>query len=223
VSFKSLVINLNFSDRIHSTGKILCLGAHADDIEIGCGGTVLRWLEEHPNLEFYWVVLSSSRERKKEALKGASLFLEDARKKTIVVEKFRDGFFPYSGAEVKEYFEDLKKRFSPDIVVTHYRDDRHQDHRLVSDLTWNTFRSDLILEYEIPKYDGDLGQPNLFIPLSEEVCRKKIQRILDVYQTQIQKHWFTEDTFRALLRLRGVESGAAGKYAEAFYCRKIIL
>jgi LmbE family N-acetylglucosaminyl deacetylase len=215
--------NLNFSDRIHSTGKILCLGAHADDIEIGCGGTVLRWLEEHPNQEFYWVVLSSSRERKKEALKGADLFLQGARRKTVLVEKFRDGFFPFSGTEVKEYFEDLKKRFSPDIVLTHYRDDRHQDHRLVSDLAWNTFRGELILEYEIPKYDGDLGQPNLFMPLSEAVCGKKVQNILDVYQTQAQKHWFTEDTFRSLLRLRGVESGGAEKYAEAFYCRKMIL
>jgi LmbE family N-acetylglucosaminyl deacetylase len=217
------VLNLNFSNQLHSTCKILCLGAHCDDIEIGCGGTVLRWLEEHPNLEVCWVVLSSTRERKKEALKGADLFLRGARKKTVLVEKFRDGFFPYSGAEIKEYFEELKKRFSPDIVLTHYRDDRHQDHRLVSDLAWNTFRKELILEYEIPKYDGDLGQPNLFIPLSEAVCRSKVQHILDVYRTQREKHWFTEDTFRSLLRLRGVESGPAGKYAEAFYCRKLIL
>jgi len=217
------VLNLNVSDRIHSTGKILCLGAHADDIEIGCGGAVLRWLEEHDGLEFYWVVLSSGPKRKKEAVKGASLFLQGARKKTILVENFRDGFFPYTGADVKEYFEALKKRFSPDVVLTHYRDDRHQDHRLVSDLTWNTFRRELILEYEIPKYDGDLGQPNLFVPLSEQVCQKKIQHILEVYQTQAQKHWFTEDTFRALLRLRGMESCAVGKYAEAFYCRKMVL
>ena len=217
------MLKLNFSDQGPLTRKVLCLGAHADDIEIGCGGTVLRWLEEHPNLEFCWIVLSSGRKRKPEALKGASLFLQGARNKTVLVENFRDGFFPYSGTEVKEYFEDLKKRFSPDIVLTHYRDDRHQDHRLVSDLTWNTFRGEVILEYEIPKYDGDLGQPNLFIPLNEAVCRKKVQNIVDVYQTQAQKHWFTEDTFRSLLRLRGIESGAAGKYAEAFYCRKMIL
>ena len=213
--------NLNLSDRIHSTGKILCLGAHADDIEIGCGGTVLRWLQEHDNLDVFWVVLSSGPKRRKEAVKGAGLFLQGARKKTVLVEEFRDGFFPYSGGDVKEYIESIKKRFSPDIVLTHYRDDRHQDHRLVSDLTWNTFRRELILEYEIPKYDGDLGQPNLFVRLSENVCRKKVQCILDVYRTQAQKHWFTEDTLRALMRLRGVES--AGKYAEAFYCRKMIL
>jgi LmbE family N-acetylglucosaminyl deacetylase len=217
------VLSLNFSNGIHSSGKILCLGAHADDIEIGCGGAVLRWLEEHNNLEFCWVVLSSLGKRKKEALTGADLFLQGARKKTVLVENFRDGFFPYNGTEVKEYFEVLKKRFSPDVVLTHYRDDRHQDHRVVSDLTWNTFRSELILEYEIPKYDGDLGCPNLFLPLSEDVCRRKVQYILDVYQTQRKKQWFTEDTFRALLRLRGVESGAAGKYAEAFYCRKMIV
>ncbi len=212
---------MNFSDRIHSTKKILCLGAHADDIEIGCGGTILRLLKEHEDLEFYWVVLSSNSKRKKEALKGAELFLKRARKKTVLVESFRDGFFPYTGTEIKEYFEALKKQVSPDLVLTHYRDDRHQDHRVVSDLTWNTFRKELILEYEIPKYDGDLGQPNFFVRLSEQVCDKKVQHILDVYQTQIQKHWLTEDTLRALMRLRGVES-AAGKYAEAFYCRKMI-
>ena len=216
------MLKLNFSDRGPSARKILCLGAHADDIEIGCGGTVLRWLQEHDDLEFYWVVLSSNPKRKKEALKGASAFLQGARKKTVLVETFRDGFFPYVGGAIKEYFEALKKRVSPDLVLTHYCNDLHQDHRVVSDLAWNTFRQQLILEYEIPKYDGDLGQPNLFIPLSEAECRKKVQNILGVYQTQAQKHWFTEDTFRSLLRLRGIECGA-GRYAEAFYCRKMIL
>jgi LmbE family N-acetylglucosaminyl deacetylase len=217
------VLNPSFSLRSNSIRSVLCFGAHADDIEIGCGGTILRWLEECDNLEFHWVVLSSNRKRKQEALKGAELFLQGARKKTIRVESFRDGFFPYIGTEIKEYFETVKERVSPDVVLTHYRDDRHQDHRLVSDLTWNTFRKELILEYEIPKYDGDLGQPNVFMQLSEKVCRTKVQYILDVYQTQIQKHWLTEDTLRAMLRLRGVESPAAGKYAEAFYCRKMSL
>jgi LmbE family N-acetylglucosaminyl deacetylase len=203
--------------------RVLCLGAHSDDIEIGCGGTILRWIQEHPGLEFYWVVLSSNRKRKNEAQKSARLFLKGAGKKDIVVENFRDGFFPYQGAEIKEYFEGFKKRFSPDIVLTHYRDDRHQDHRLVSDLTWNTFRRELILEYEIPKYDGDFGQPNFFVHLDETVCRKKIRNILEIFKTQTEKHWLTEDTLRAILRLRGVESHAQEKYAEAFYCRKIIL
>jgi LmbE family N-acetylglucosaminyl deacetylase len=215
------LLNLNFSSRTNSTRKILCLGAHCDDIEIGCGGTILRWLQEDAGLEFYWVVLSSNRERKKEASKSADIFLKGARKKKILIESFRDGFFPYRGAEIKEYFEALKKRVSPDIVLTHYREDRHQDHRLVSDLTWNTFRRELILEYEIPKYDGDLGQPNFFVHLNELVCRKKIQNILDIFKTQTEKHWLTEDTLRALLRLRGVESHAPEKYAEAFYCRKM--
>ncbi len=217
------MLNLNLRGREGSTCKILCLGAHADDIEIGCGGTILRWLQEHNNLEFWWVVLSSDRKRKQEALKGADRFLQGARKKTVMVEAFRDGFFPYIGAGIKEYFEDLKKRLTPNVIFTHYRDDLHQDHRLISELSWNTFRRELILEYEIPKYDGDLGQPNLFVHLNEAVCRQKIQHILDTYQTQTQKHWLTEDTLRALLRLRGVESCASEKYAEAFYCRKLTL
>ena len=218
-----LVFTLNPFKPTNSARRILCLGAHSDDIEIGCGGTVLRWLEEHPELEVSWVVLSSNRERKKEALKGAGLFLQGARKSKVLVESFRDGFFPYDGTAIKEYIEALKKRFSPDIVLTHYRDDRHQDHRMVSDLTWNTFRRELVLEYEIPKYDGDFGQPNLFVPLSEFVCRKKIQCILDVFRTQRTKDWLTEDTLQAVLRLRGVECHAPEKWAEAFYCRKMIL
>ncbi len=217
------MLNLQLSDRGNGARKILCLGAHADDIEIGCGGTILRWLQEHDDLEFWWVVFSSDKKRKNEALKGADRFLRGTRKKTVAVESFRDGFFPYIGANIKEYFEALKNRVSPDIVLTHYRDDLHQDHRLISELTWNTFRRELILEYEIPKYDGDLGQPNLFAHLSAAVCRKKIDYVLDIYKTQTQKHWLTEDTLRALLRLRGVESCAAEKYAEAFYCRKLIL
>jgi LmbE family N-acetylglucosaminyl deacetylase len=219
----SLLLNLNLSNGKNGARKVLFLGAHADDIEIGCGGTVLRWLQENKNLEFRWVVLSSDAKRKKEALKGANLFLQGASKKKIQVESFRDGFFPYIATEIKEYFEILKKNFSPDIVLTHYRDDRHQDHRLVSDLTWNTFRSELILEYEIPKYDGDLGQPNLFVRLDESVCQRKTQYILETFRTQTGKHWLTEDTLRAMLRLRGVESAAPGKYAEAFYCRKLVL
>jgi LmbE family N-acetylglucosaminyl deacetylase len=217
------LLNLQFSDHKNSKRKILCLGAHADDIEIGCGGSILRWLEEDASLEVYWVVLSSGRERKKEALKSADLFLKKARKRKVVVEDFRDGFFPYDGAAIKEYFETLKKRFSPDLVLTHYRHDRHQDHRVVSDLTWNAFRREMILEYEIPKYDGDLGQPNLFVPLSESVCRKKIRHILEVFETQRVKDWLTEDTLQAILRLRGVECRAPQKWAEAFYCRKMIL
>jgi len=217
------VLTLDFSNRRHGPHRILCLGAHCDDIEIGCGGTILRWLKEDSALEFYWVVFSSDRKRRNEAIRSSEAFLGGARKKKVCVEDFRNGFFPYVATEIKEYFEDLKDRFSPDLILTHCRDDRHQDHRLLSDLTWNTFRQHLILEYEIPKYDGDLGQPNLFVHLDEQVCRRKIRIILENFKSQADKHWFTEDVFRAILRLRGVESAAPEQYAEAFYCRKMAL
>lgn len=216
------MLTLDFSKRPGPL-RILCFGAHCDDIEIGCGGTILRWLKEHTALEFYWVVFSSDRERRKEAIRSSEAFLAGARKKKICVEDFRNGFFPYVATEIKEYFEDLKKRFSPDIILTHCRDDRHQDHRLLCDLTWNTFRQHLILEYEIPKYDGDLGQPNLFVHLDEQICGRKIRNVLEIFKSQADKHWFTEDVFRAILRLRGVESAAPEGYAEAFYCRKMVL
>jgi LmbE family N-acetylglucosaminyl deacetylase len=203
--------------------KILCLGAHADDIEIGCGGTILRMLSEHPNLELVWVVFSSDNGREGEARKSASLFLERAGRQTIFVMKFRDGFFPYEGAKIKEFFEGLKKDVDPDLIFTHYRHDRHQDHRTISDLTWNTWRRHLILEYEIPKYDGDLGAPNCFVPLTQDVCARKAKHICDMFKTEAGKAWLTEDTFRAVLRLRGVECAAPDGYAEAFHCRKFIL
>ena len=201
--------------------KILCLGAHSDDIEIGCGGTILRWLAEYPSAEIYWIVMAASGERRAEAVQSANVFLANARRKEIVVNEFRDGYLPYSGAEIKDFFEDLKRKYLPDVILTHYREDLHQDHRLVSELTWNTFRNHLILEYEIVKYDGDLGAPNLFVHLNESIARKKIQIILECFKSQNDKNWFTEDVFSSVLRLRGVESNAPDKYAEAYYCRKI--
>jgi LmbE family N-acetylglucosaminyl deacetylase len=208
----------------HNDGplKILCLGAHADDIEIGCGGTVLQMLSARRDLEFFWVVFSSGSEREREARNSAALFLEQANRKEVIVKSFRDGFFPYEGTKVKDFFEELKKLVSPDLIFTHYRDDRHQDHRTISDLTWNTWRNHLILEYEIPKYDGDLGSPNYFSPLKREVCDRKIKYICDVFQTQSNKSWLTEDTLQAMHRIRGVECASSDKYAEAFYCRKLI-
>ena len=202
--------------------KILCLGAHSDDIEIGCGGTILQLLSCSPDVEVSWVVLSSGTDREHEARNSANLFLEQARQKEVIVKEFRDGFFPFEGAQIKEYFEELKKQVSPDLIFTHYRDDRHQDHRTISDLTWNTWRNHMVLEYEIPKYDGDLGIPNCFVPLRREVCELKIRHILDIFQTQSNKAWLTQDTFQAILRLRGVECAAPEKYAEAFYCRKLL-
>jgi LmbE family N-acetylglucosaminyl deacetylase len=203
--------------------RILCVGAHSDDIEIGCGGTMLRLLSEHDRAEVHWVVMGSSGERDAEARASAERFLAKAKTKEIIVKNFRNGFFPYVGDEIKEFFEKLKMQISPDVTFTHYRNDLHQDHRIISDLTWNTYRNHLILEYEIVKYDGDIGNPNFFVPLDEAVCHQKIGHIMDCFTTQRDKDWFTADAFLALMRLRGVESKAATKYAEGFYCRKVVL
>lgn len=201
--------------------RLLCLGAHSDDIEIGCGGTVLRLLEENAGAEVCWVVLGAPGPRKAEALKSANLFLANARQKDIITREFKDGYFPYVGAEIKDFFEELKRKFAPDLILTHYREDLHQDHRLVSELTWNTFRNHLILEYEIVKYDGDLGAPNFFVCLTESVVERKIRNILECFQSQKNKNWFTADAFQSILRLRGIESNAPERHAEGFYCRKM--
>ena len=203
--------------------RILCVGAHSDDIEIGCGGTIFRLLAENRDTEVHWVVLGSSGERDSEARASAERFLMEAQKKNVVVEHFKNGFFPYIGEEIKAFFERIQVGIAPDIVFTHYRNDLHQDHRLVSELTWNTFRNHLILEYEILKYDGDLGAPNLFVHLDEATCQRKIGVIMDCFKTQRDKDWFTPDAFLSLMRIRGVESKAPGNYAEGFYCRKMIL
>jgi LmbE family N-acetylglucosaminyl deacetylase len=215
------MINLVFDRDRNSAFKILCLGAHSDDIEIGCGGTILRLISEYPQLCVYWVVFGSDQIRAEEALKSANALLAPVAEKTVIIKGFRDSFFPYVGSEIKEYFEAFRSEYSPDVIFTHYRDDRHQDHRLISDLTWNTFRDHFILEYEIPKYDGDLGSPNFFFHLNEQICQRKVQHLLSYFKTQTDRSWFTEDTFLALLRLRGVEARSPVKYAEAFYCRKL--
>jgi LmbE family N-acetylglucosaminyl deacetylase len=201
--------------------QILCLGAHADDIEIGCGGTVLKLVSRYPEADFHWVVFSAPSIRKQEAESSAGQFLRDAGSRTIEVRSFRDGFFPYLGNDVKNLFEDLKKVVNPDLILTHYGRDLHQDHRLLSELTWNTFRDHTILEFEIPKYDGGLGSPNLFVPLTEEERRRKIDLLLAGFPSQATKKWFNEATFDAILRLRGIESNAPSGYSEAFYCRKL--
>ncbi len=200
--------------------RVLCLGAHSDDIEIGCGGTLMRLAEECPDLGVYWVVFGAREQRALEARQSADVLAAPFSERHVEVKGFRDSFFPYVGGEIKEYFEQLKGAFSPDLILTHCRHDLHQDHRLICELTWNTFRDHLILEYEIPKYDGDLGSPNFFVHLSEDVCRRKARHIVDQFATQRGQHWFTEDVFLATLRLRGVESNSPSGYAEAFYCRK---
>lgn len=200
--------------------NVLLLGAHSDDIEIGCGATILRLIRENPDLQITWVVFSALGERGLEARKSAEDFLQDVRQKRILVYEFKDGYFPYRGAEIKDIFEQLKQEGSPDLILTHYRHDLHQDHRLLCELTWNTWRDHFILEYEIPKYDGDLGSPNFFIHLDKELCDWKTEAIIRFFQTQGNKHWFTAETFNAILRMRGVECKSPGGYAEAFYCRK---
>ena len=211
--------NLNTSSPLH----ILCLGAHSDDIEIGCGGTILRLLEEYPDSSFTWIVFGSHDQRTEEAYNSANQFLLSVKEKEIVLKNFRDGFFPYRGEEIKDYFEELKGKCSPDLIFTHSRQDLHQDHRLICELTWNTFRDHLILEYEIPKYDGDLGSPNFFVKLDARICNRKIEHLLKYFKSQENRHWFAAETFLSMLRLRGIESKSPGKYAEAFYCRKLVL
>jgi LmbE family N-acetylglucosaminyl deacetylase len=203
--------------------RVLCLGAHADDIEIGCGGTLLDLIARRPDTQVHWVVLSARGERDGEARKSAERFLAGAREKKIQLGRFRDGYFPYEGSDVKDFFESLKDEDPLDLILTHYRDDLHQDHRIVCDLTWNTFRNHLILEYEIPKYDGDLGAPNLFTPLAREICDEKIAGILESFDSQRGRYWFRDETFRALMQLRGVEARSGTGYAEAFYARKLLL
>lgn len=211
---------LNFTLSQKAPLNILCLGAHCDDIEIGAGGTILKILEQYNVSKIKWVVFASNDTRKKEAENSAGLFLEKVANKEIIVKSYRDGFLPYMAVEIKDFYESIKKDFSPDLIFTHYRNDRHQDHRLVSDLTWNTWRNHLILEYEIPKYDGDIGNPNFYVPLDEETLKKRNKILMTAFASQVSKHWFDEDTFSALPRLRGMES--ATQFAEAFFARKIV-
>jgi LmbE family N-acetylglucosaminyl deacetylase len=203
--------------------RVLAVGAHADDIEIGCGGTVLQLVDAGLVQAVHWVVLSGAGPRAAEASASAAAFLHGVDDARVLVHDFRDGFLPYDGARVKEVFERLKGECAPDLVLTHRGGDAHQDHRLVCELTWNTFRDHLILEYEIPKYDGDLGRPNVFVPLPERHARRKTELLLEHFASQQGKRWFTEDLFLALLRLRGMEANAPSGHAEGFYARKLVL
>jgi len=203
--------------------RVLCLGAHSDDIEIGCGGTLMSLMQQRADLEFHWVVFSANAVRKKEAQTSAKAFLKGARKWHLQVEDFRESFFPDQWAAIKRLFQTLATDFAPDLIFTHYGDDAHQDHRVLHELTWNAFRDHLILEYEIPKFDGDLGRPNTFVKLAALVARNKCKQVCRFFKSQSGKHWFSEDTFLALLRLRGIECGSSSKYAEAFYTRKLVL
>jgi LmbE family N-acetylglucosaminyl deacetylase len=215
------VIKLNLGREKSDRLVVLCLGAHSDDIEIGCGGTLLRFKEHYSRLQFHWVVFSAAGVRRQEAAKAVETFTAGCEKE-VVLKDFRDGFLPYSGSEVKDSFEEIKHRVNPDVIFTHWRGDAHQDHRLLSELTWNTFRNHLILEYEVPKYDGDMGQPNLFVPLEAPLYERKVDGLFEAFPSQHAKPWFDRQTFLGLMRIRGMESNSASGYAEAFFCRKLV-
>jgi LmbE family N-acetylglucosaminyl deacetylase len=215
------MLSVNFADRPEGL-KILCLGAHCDDIEIGCGGTIIRFIKEYDVQHLKWVVFTSSENRASEARRCAEDFMNECKEKEIIIKKFKDGFLPYQSENVKNVFEELKS-FNPDIIFTHYRYDMHQDHRTICDLTWNTFRNHHILEYEIPKYDGDLGSPNFFVTLRKGVVEKKVDTVIKHFQSQRDKHWFDKDTFLGLMRIRGIESASHTKFAEGFYVRKSVI
>jgi LmbE family N-acetylglucosaminyl deacetylase len=203
--------------------QVLCLGAHCDDLEIGCGGTVMKLAEADPLIQVTWVVFSANDTREAEARVAANEMLRDVKRRDVIIKRFRDGFFPSLIGEIKEQFEALKRTVSPDLVLTHWRGDLHQDHRTIAELTWNTFRDHLILEYEIPKYDGDFGAPNFFVCLDEPLARRKVDAITQSFPSQNGRQWFSDDLFWSVMRLRGMEANAPSRYAEAFYCRKVTL
>ena len=210
-------------DRLNSGGIVLCLGAHSDDIEIGCGGTVRKLVDQSTDLTVYWVVFSASGVREREARASAEDILAATKTPKITIKNFRNGFFPYVATEIKEFFESLKRLPTPDLILTHYQNDRHQDHRLVSELTWNTFRDHLIFEYEIPKYDADLGSPNIFITLNNDQMKAKQDHLMKYLKSKQGKQWVTNDTFASICRIRGIECNSPTGFAEAFYGRKVLL
>lgn len=213
---------LSLLDGAQPARRVLALGAHSDDIEIGCGATMLA-LAAQPSVEITWVVLSAQGRRGDEARAGAAAFMGEGEGRTLECHGFRDGYYPYLGAEIKDVFEDMKRRLQPDVIFTHARHDLHQDHRLVNELTWNTWRDHLVLEYEVPKYDGDLAAPNAFVAVEGEHARLKARLLVETFSTQREKHWFDEELFTGLMRLRGVEARSPTGYAEGFFARKVLL
>lgn len=218
-----MVLPLSLGARAGAPLRILCLGAHSDDVEIGCGGTLLRLLEEHPGSDVTWVVMSATPEREQEARASANDFLEGAEKKSVIVKNFRESFFPYVGAEIKDFFEELKKLVQPELILTHRRADRHQDHRTVAEFSWNTWRNHLVLEYEIPKYEGDLEPPNVFVPLTAQQAQRKVELLMKHFGSQRARSWFRPETFDGLMNVRAIECNAPGGFAEAFHGYKLVL
>lgn len=214
---------VEFAGKPHGApARVLCLGAHSDDIEIGCGGAVLSLAAALPGAHIQWVVFSAAGARREEALASAALFTPAGRT-TVELKDFRDGYFPAQREAIKDCFEELKTQPAPDLVLTHWSGDAHQDHRLISELTWNTFRDHWIWEYEVPKYDGDLGRPNLYVPLDRTSAEQKVEHLMAAFASQRSKRWFTPETFWGLMRLRGVECNAPSGYAEAFHVRKTLV
>ncbi|SHE33840.1 N-acetylglucosaminyl deacetylase, LmbE family [Fodinibius roseus] len=217
------MLNATFSVPPEKGLSLLLLGAHCDDIEIGCGGTLLKMIEDYKIDRIMWVVFSSNEVRKKEAVTSAEQFLTSVSNVDVQVFDYTDGYLPSVWSTLKDEFEAIKERITPDFIFTHYRHDWHQDHRLINELTWNTFRNHLIFEYEIPKYDGDLGKPNFFVPLTEQYIEQKKKIIVESFQSQSDKQWFDETLLTSIMRIRGVECASASKHAEAFYNRKMVL
>jgi LmbE family N-acetylglucosaminyl deacetylase len=204
--------------------RVIALGAHADDIELGCGATILQLVSRYPDTEFLWAIASAEGNRAHEACASVEGFTKGiARTPDLVIGGFRDGYLPFGGTAVKEWVHTLGDRLSADVVFTHARDDLHQDHRFISELALNAFRDQPILEFEIPKYDGDLGAPNTFVPVEAELARRKCGLLVEHYESQLGKPWFNDDVFLGLMRIRGMESRSPSGYAEAFYCRKFAL
>lgn len=213
---------LRFLPELPATGTVLCLGAHCDDIEIGCGGLLMRLHERHPELNFVWAVFSGDDVRECET-KAAAAVLMSGAKHSMTVHRFRGSYFPHHAAEIKDAFEKIRSQTRPDLILTHFLSDRHQDHRVIAELTWNTFRNHAVLEYEIPKYEGDLQHPGVFCPLSEQVVDRKIGALLDSFASQRNHQWFDAELFRGHMRLRGVECNSPTRYAEAFHARKLVI
>jgi LmbE family N-acetylglucosaminyl deacetylase len=212
---------LTFKPALPEDGTVLCLGAHCDDIEIGCGGTLLELQARYPKLRFVWNVLSGENGRDAETIGAAARLLGSGCE--VTVGSFRGSFLPFSGVALKEHFEALKAGLQPDLIFTHYLQDRHQDHRVISELTWNTFRNHAVFEYEIPKYEGDLGHPNVYVPLAAPLVDRKIGMLMECFPSQRSRQWFDRDLFLGHLRLRGVECNSASRFAEAFHVRKLVL
>ena len=218
-----LMLGLELGKIDKNPKEFLFIGAHCDDIEIGCGGAVLRLAKQYPEANFRWIVFSSNEQRALEASRSHAFFLKDVARKSLVIKNYRNGYFPYCGDLIKDYFEELKETVRPDVIFTHYMGDYHQDHRTLSELTRNTFRDHFILEYEIPKYDGGLASPHIFFPLHESEYQRKVEILLECFSSQAAKHWFARETFLGIMKLRGIECNSPSGYAEGFFCRKAII